>query len=350
MVAQQTKNAMVILDPKSWTPIQIYKMREKDGLPRASVPHVGYEDMRLFRTDKGGLQGIAASLHLRRVSGTAASAGMPQHQPPEQVVVSFDDEYNIVEAQPIRGDGWSGKPQKNWVPFDHCTEPRFLFSISTGRMFDDRGALHGEEARVLPSASSSVAITQVAPIEPLLIAPVSSAPSPPPASIAPEESIRGPKRKLPMVRGGDVVVRGGRVKLDTVASRPSSRPAVRSVHRTDDSTRILGSGRSFRTYEGLRGGTQLVRVADDAWLGIGHEMKFVNSKKLYWHTWYLVDATGTMTLASEPMKLAQNGIEFAAGMVVDGERVVVSFGVDDMHSMLGETQLSAVMESLRLVK
>lgn len=45
--------------------------------------------------------------------------GMPQHQPPEQVLLSFDENYDIVEAQPIRGDGWSGTPQKNWVPFDH---------------------------------------------------------------------------------------------------------------------------------------------------------------------------------------------------------------------------------------
>jgi hypothetical protein len=103
-------------------------------------------------------------------------------------------------------------------------------------------------------------------------------------------------------------------------------------------------------YDGLRGGTQLVRVSDDAWLGIGHEMKFVSSRKYYWHTWYVVDSRGKMTRVSEPMKLAQNGIEFAAGMGVDGDRVIVSFGVDDMNSMLGETRLSAVMKILQPVE
>ena len=102
-------------------------------------------------------------------------------------------------------------------------------------------------------------------------------------------------------------------------------------------------------YEGLRGGTQLVRVAEDAWLGVGHEMKFVNGKKYYWHVFYLVDSLGKMAAASEPMKLAPNGIEFAAGMAIDGDRVVVSFGVDDMDCRLGETSLSAVMEMLRLI-
>ena len=103
-------------------------------------------------------------------------------------------------------------------------------------------------------------------------------------------------------------------------------------------------------YEGLRGGTQLVRVADDAWLGIGHEMKFLNNLKFYWHTFYLVDAKGKMKAASAPMKLASNGIEFAAGMAIDGDRVVISFGVDDMECKIGETRLSAVMELLRPVE
>jgi predicted GH43/DUF377 family glycosyl hydrolase len=47
------------------------------------------------------------------------------------------------------------------------------------------------------------------------------------------------------------------------------------------------------------------------------------------------------------MKLVPNGIEFAAGLAIDGERVVVSFGVDDMDCCVGETALSAVLEILQ---
>ena len=361
LVGQQTKNAMVIFDPTSWKAVQVFKMHEEDSLPREACPHVGYEDMRLFRTDKGGLQGIAAALHLRRDREPRAAEGRPQHQPPEQVLLSFDENYDIVDAHPIRGDGWSGSPQKNWVPFDHCAEPRFLYSIDKGRMFNDRGALHGEEARVRPSTSAlGIGLNVVPDTRPTSPASPASPASPPDQEKTSErrDKDRSRKRKPPMVRGGDVrFVRGGRIKLDTMSSRPSSRPAARSSSRShasrgsDDSTRVMGSGRVLLpTYEGLRGGTQLVRVAEDAWLGVGHEMKFVSGKKHYWHTWYLVDACGKMTAASEPMKLAQNGIEFAAGMAIDGDRVVVSFGVDDMDCRLGETKLSAVMEILRPIE
>lgn len=367
LMGQQTKNAMVIFDPKDWAPIQIYKMHERDDLPRAPTPHAGYEDMRLFKTDAGGLQGIAASLHLKRGSDATLHNPLhnqlgPQSQPPEQVVLSFDDEYNMVAAQPIRGGGWSGTPQKNWVPFDDCAEPRFLYSIGKGTMFDAGGSVHGDRATVRPSIRSSSAIL---PVRCADIPPLASA-SPPSveavttqcAERKPEEPGQDDRRarsRRPdlrtMIRGGDVrIVRGKRAAPSMSASpRVPLRPAA-VMRGGDESTRMLGTGRMLLPrYEGLRGGTQLVRVDDGSWLGIGHEMKFANGKKYYWHVFYLVDAQGVMMAVSEPMKLASNGIEFAAGMAVDGDRVVVSFGVDDMASRLGETRLSAVMERLQKI-
>jgi hypothetical protein len=358
---QQTKNAMVILDPETWKPIQIYKMLERDDLPRASTPHVGYEDMRLFRTDAGGLQGIAASLHLRR--GAAADGPLqnrpgPQNQPPEQVLLSFDNEYNIEAARPIRGE-WSGTPQKNWVPFDDCAEPRFLYSIGKGTMFDDVGSVHDDRALVSPSTRSR---------RPAPLAAGRDTPPPPPLELEPREERasggpgrahvdrRDDRRDHPrrpdlrtMIRGGDVqIVRGKRLTVDVTTARSARRPVT--TRGGGESTRVTSTGRVLLPrYEGLRGGTQLVRVSDDAWLGIGHEMKFAGGKKYYWHVFYLVDSRGTMTAASVPMKLAPNGIEFAAGMVVDGDRVVVSFGVDDMECRLAETRLSAVTEMLQKI-
>ena len=101
--------------------------------------------------------------------------------------------------------------------------------------------------------------------------------------------------------------------------------------------------------EGLRGGTQLVRVGEDAWLGIGHEMRLVRNRKFYWHVWYLVNGKGKLVSSSERMKFATNGIEFAAGLALDGDHLVVSYGVDDMEARLGETSLSAVLALLRPV-
>src|SRR4029077_19065393 len=313
-------NAMVIFDPKEWSPIQIFKLHERDDLPRSPTPHAGYEDMRLFKTDAGGLQGIAASLHLKRGRAGDGTGHQvlgpfqlgPQSQPPEQVLLSFDDEYNIVGAEPIRGEGWSGTPQKNWVPFDDCAEPRFLYSIGKGTMFDVGGSVHGDRALVKPSLRSSSAIfparvpagngPRAAPPEPIFARRDER------KSKEPDPGDRGARSRRPdlrmMVRGGDVrIVRGKRsISPALVSPRPLPRPVTVS-RGGSDSTRMLGSGRILLPrYEGLRGGTQLVRVDDEAWLGIGHEMKFVNGKKYYWHVFYLVDSQGLMRAVSEPMK------------------------------------------------
>lgn len=343
---QQTKNAMALLDPISWRPIRIFKMLERDPLPRAAVPHIGYEDMRLFRTDAGGLQGIAASLHLKRGGGSEGplqNRPGSQNQPPEQVLLSFDDEYNIVSAHPIRGE-WSGTPQKNWVPYDDCAEPRFLYSIGKGTMFGVNGALHGDRALVRPSINSR----SYSPPPP----PPSSLPLEPPQGHAPETPVRksdAPARRpdlRTLIRGSSVqIVRGKRMVSDAAVTHSVRRQITA---RTGDAPRSMSTGRvHLPRYEGLRGGTQLVRIDDNSWLGVGHEMKFVGGKKYYWHVFYLVDARGKMTAASEPLKLVPNGIEFAAGMAIDGDRVVISFGVDDMECRLGETSLSALRGILK---
>ncbi len=119
--------------------------------------------------------------------------------------------------------------------------------------------------------------------------------------------------------------------------------------KSDREERVSDPPHVHLTYQDLRGGTQLVRVSADAWLGIGHAMRFVDGLKYYWHVWYLVDERGKMRAASLPMKLSSNGIEFAAGMAIDGDRVVVSFGVDDMACKIGETKLSAVLGVLQKV-
>lgn len=359
----QTKNAMVVFDPVSWKPIQIHKMRERDDHPRVPCANVGYEDMRIFKTDRGGLQGIAASLHLDR--GGRSGDGGPHNQPPEQVLLSFDGDYNIVAARPIRGDWWSGTPQKNWVPFDHCEEPRFLYSIDRGTMFDDRGAINGDAASARPSSSRAMSADQHERSERAQQEREQQERQEHEREHERSEREREQERqrdrdqrsrphqarsRMPIVRGTDVqMVRGSKIATNVTAPRSSTRGVGR---RSDDHSRhTVASGRALPVkYGGLRGGSQLVHVGDGKWLGIGHEMNFLKGLKMYWHTWYLTDSRGKMTAASPPMKLASNGIEFAAGMAIDGDRVVVSFGTDDMNCHVGETRLSAVLGILRPVK
>jgi hypothetical protein len=367
----QSKNAMVILDPQTWKPIKIYKMHERDDHPRTATPNVGFEDMRIFKTDRGGLQGIAASLHLKRDAKPAA--GGSQHQPPEQVLLSFDDEYNIIKARPIRGDSFSGTAQKNWVPVDDCAEPRFVYSIGKGTMFDDHGPVHGDAAVIRPSERSRPLVARA---EPTAIDHEQEARE----RESREREVRETQerehreaekrakkdreareqkpdlRTRVSVRGADISsVRGRRASHDTVTSRPSYTAHHAARHAggrvNTESARSLSAGRTLMPrYEGLRGGTQLVRVGDDAWLGIGHEMRFDRGLKLYWHNFYTVDSRGKLMAVSEPCKLAPEGIEFAAGMAIDGDRIVVSFGVDDAECRLGETSLSAVLGILKPVE
>jgi hypothetical protein len=184
-------------------------------------------------------------------------------------------------------------------------DPRFLYSIGEGKLFDERGPVISEEIVVEPSSR--------------------------PRGVFSEPSDRARRRAR-------------RRALETEHPRDEEEPWRT---RSGWGKEVIDFWPAQRAYGDLRGGTQLVRVGAEGWLGIGHKMTFIDRKKLYWHVWYLVDAHGKMRAASPPMKLASNGIEFAAGMGVDGDRVVVSFGVDDMQCKIGETSLSAVLGSLQ---
>jgi hypothetical protein len=307
-----TRNVMIELDPDTWQHTAIYEIEEHDNHPRvANCPNVGFEDLRLFMTDTFGLQAIAASLHLdvghesrTRRSSIDRSIRRPPRKdageahPAEQVILSFDDEYNIADVFPIRGN-WNAKPQKNWSPFDRAHDPRFLYSIERGVVFSHEG-----------------------PLTPL-----------------------GPQF-------------GGDRERQAAARRASGGAPIDHMAIIRGKTTRMDAGRAAPLrFEGIRGGTQLVHIGDaleslvgpveqGAWLGIGHEMRFVKSKKYYWHVFYVVDSAGKTLVKSQPVKLAENGIEFAAGLAVDDDRAMISFGVDDAECKLAETSLSAIFELL----
>ena len=110
-----------------------------------------------------------------------------------------------------------------------------------------------------------------------------------------------------------------------------------------------GPGIATGDYYGLRGGSQLTRIADNTWLGIGHDGRYVGGIKIYCHTFYTTDDTGLLTARSAPFRLRSDGggIEFAAGLAIDGDRAVISYGIDDASSWLAETSLEAVLAMLK---
>lgn len=269
----------------------VFAVAERDGLARNRSANRGYEDMRLFRTTIGGLQGIAAAAHLERTI-------VGDTYPPEQVIVSLDKNYAIIEATPIRGAAW-GNAQKNWVPFDNANEPAFLYSISRGIVFDAKGPVKGWRGEY----------------------------------DVPPEKPKGPVKRPPVCAGP--------------ASNSEVRNAAQVGERNAQARQLTPTLIASKShFHGLRGGTQLIFLGNNQWLGLGHEMLLVQARKYYWHTWYIVNSDGELTHTSPAMKLAREGIEFAAGMAIVGDRVIVSFGVDDAECRIAETSLPEVINVL----
>lgn len=320
-----TRNVMLHLDPDGWKIETMFAMAEEDGYRRSDQVIRGYEDMRLFWTEKFGLQGIAASTHLARTTKFS------KH--PEQVVVSFRTDgsdpsdpssYDIVKVAPIRGEKWD-RPQKNWSPFDGATEPMFLYSIERGIVATMEGPQADDDALVEPDGHAG------------------------PAK-GPGHPVRHDLRRTMVTNQSSGVVNGRRVMPPSATESK----IVATVARNE--AKMLNGGKN--RYSGLRGGTQLAYIgaidgaADgaDLWLGVGHEMVIRSGKKFYWHRFYAVDSGGTMVMRSGPIKLAPEGIEFAAGMAIAGDRVVISFGVDDALCRLGETSLEDIIWCLEQVR
>lgn len=205
----------------------------------------------------------------------------------EIVLLEIDDEYRIKAATPLRG-GWSGTHQKNWSPFAGADSFFALYSVLAGGVHDRAGRitlLH--DALTLPAVSH-----------------------------------KGPH----------------------------------ATNYTHGSTEVrISHGRTIKPNEppveprlALRGGTQLVYVDDDRWLGLAHGC-IVGQGKYYWHRAYEVNNDGVLLSLSEPFKLAPDkGIEFAAGLALEPGtgRLAVSFGIEDDSAWLGVTELDAVLAIL----
>jgi hypothetical protein len=112
--------------------------------------------------------------------------------------------------------------------------------------------------------------------------------------------------------------------------------------------------------KGVRGGSPLWKLEDGTYLAIIHRAYmevvekynpkvfgtvFVNLRH-YTHCFVRYSNDGTLIQISPQFYFKEFGIEFAAGLVVKNEDVVVSFGYRDVASYLGKIKLSKVMELL----
>lgn len=111
----------------------------------------------------------------------------------------------------------------------------------------------------------------------------------------------------------------------------------------------------------FRGGSNLWDLGDSTYLAIGHKtyikkIEYFSSTRFgvvgaelrnYEHRFARYDYHGKLIQISEPFQFISGGIEFAAGLVVLGDQVVVSFGKNDVACYLASIELDKVMEMLR---
>ena len=112
----------------------------------------------------------------------------------------------------------------------------------------------------------------------------------------------------------------------------------------------------------VRGGSQLVPF-EDGYLAIIHEAivklvymyipRYFSYKNIrvrtYVHRFAKYDLNGKLSALSDTFKLSDARIEFAAGLVLSGDDVIVSYGYKDISSYLGKIKLNTVASMLKEV-
>ena len=96
----------------------------------------------------------------------------------------------------------------------------------------------------------------------------------------------------------------------------------------------------------LRGGSQAIMVPG-GYLWLVHEVTAWPDMKsrTYMHRFVFRDHRGAMQMTPQ-FYFERRGIEFAAGLALDGERLVISYGVNDREARIAFVPLAAVMRRL----
>lgn len=113
----------------------------------------------------------------------------------------------------------------------------------------------------------------------------------------------------------------------------------------------------------VRGGSQLWSLPDGRYLAIIHEADvkktmvhiprmFVTKEvsiRTYVHRFAIYNNFGVLQGLGPRFKLSDARIEFAAGLVVVGDDVIVSYGYKDVAAYLGKININAVLENIEEV-
>jgi hypothetical protein len=290
----RNRNWILTLDPDSgWSPICDVEVTDRSAYASARGAEgrvLGYEDLRLAWSPTDGLIASATAM-LCNTDGVL-----------EIVVLDLDESLQIENVQPLRGP-WSERHQKNWMPILGGQNVRWLYSPEDGGIHDRDGRTARTHRRIaIPRNEKSM--------------------------IAPEH-VRAHQATTAFTHGS--------IGVQLLPTRQRVSPPRQTPLE-------------------LRGGTQLVPVPElgaDRYLGLAHACR-VGTTKLYWHHAIVVSASGDLLAISPAMKLSpEHGIEFAAGLARDpggdGDRLIVTYGVEDDSARLAETSVRALIGTLEAI-
>jgi hypothetical protein len=92
----------------------------------------------------------------------------------------------------------------------------------------------------------------------------------------------------------------------------------------------------------LRGGA--IGAFEQSWLAVVHEVVDADEGRRYLHRLVRLDAEFTVTAVSAAWVFAHHGIEFCAGLAVQGDDVVLTYGVEDHEAWVVRVPVEQVLK------
>ena len=111
--------------------------------------------------------------------------------------------------------------------------------------------------------------------------------------------------------------------------------------------RVCRRGKAPPVARGFRGGSQLVPIAGKGWLAVIHEVAAFGNHRAYEHRFVAFDRDLCISAVSPAFAFRESRtVEFAAGMVLLGDDLVISFGVKDAEAYLCRVPVTEVLSWL----
>lgn len=103
------------------------------------------------------------------------------------------------------------------------------------------------------------------------------------------------------------------------------------------------------TWGDARGGAGGVAVGDELLFVVHESITMPDWSRRYVHRFVTVTGDGMPSRESARLTFLSVGIEFATGMVLDGDRLLVSFGREDEEAWIASARVQEVMERMTAV-